>query len=72
MVDAENVLSEVFNIEKSQIPKNVIIDQLPGWDSLGHMRLVFHIEKVINRTLTTEEILSMVDAKHINKLLKSK
>ena len=65
----KEILASIFNIDISQISDNAKIGELPGWDSLGHMRLVLHIEKIIKRSLKTEEILTIVDVQHVKDLL---
>ena len=67
--NVKEILADVFKIDISQIPENVNIGELPGWDSLGHIRLVLHIEEIINRSISTEEILKMINSKNINVIL---
>ena len=67
--EAKEILANVFNIDINQISNNAKIGELPGWDSLGHMRLVLHIEKIIKRSLKTEEILEILDVEHVKALL---
>jgi len=65
----KEILAEVFKVDRDEIPNNVKIGELPGWDSLGHMRLVLHIEKMIKRPIETEEILRIVNAQNINAII---
>ena len=67
--DGKEILSNVFKIDISQISDNIKIGELPEWDSLGHMRLVLHIEKIINRSISIEEILEIVDIENIESIL---
>ena len=69
MNNAKEILAEVFNINVSEISDNSTIGQLPGWDSLGHMRLVLHIEKIILRPIKIEEVLSIVNIESIDRIL---
>ena len=59
--DGKKILSEVFNLAVEKIPSSVKIGEISEWDSLGHMRLALHIEKIISRNLTTDELLQLVD-----------
>ena len=69
MFNVKEILAEVFMVDKNEIPDNAKIGELSGWDSLGHMRLVLHIEKIIKRPIETEEILKMVNVQNINAIL---
>ena len=42
---------------------------VPGWDSLGHLRIVMEIEAVINSSLEMEEIISLDTVKKIRDLV---
>tara|TARA_Y100000590_G_scaffold292814_1_gene329704 strand:+ start:20727 stop:20951 length:225 start_codon:yes stop_codon:yes gene_type:complete len=66
---AKKIVSEVFNLNIDDISDTSSIGQLPGWDSLGHMRLILKIEKIISRSIRTEEILSIVNIESIEKIL---
>ena len=67
--DAKDILADLFEIDISSISLNAKIGELQGWDSLGHMRLVIQIENIMNRSITTEEIVQIVDVKSINSVL---
>ncbi|MBH11236.1 MAG: hypothetical protein CMG74_12970 [Candidatus Marinimicrobia bacterium] len=69
MNKAKKIVSEVFNLNIDDISDTSSIGQLPGWDSLGHMRLILKIEKIISRSIRTEEILSIVNIESIEKIL---
>ena len=69
MNNAKKIVSEVFNLNIDDISDASGIGELPGWDSLGHMRLILHIEKIISRSIRTEEILSIVNIESIEKIL---
>lgn len=45
---------------------------VPGWDSLGHLRIVMEIEAVINSSLEMEEIISLDTVKKIRDLVVSR
>ena len=69
MFNVKEILAEVFMVDRNEIPDNAKIGELSGWDSLGHMRLVLHIETIIKRPVETEEILKMVNIQNINAIL---
>ncbi len=59
MLDARNVLADALNMQAEDVPEEASMDDVPEWDSLGHMRVVLLLEEIIGRSLNTEEILSL-------------
>ncbi|HNQ56241.1 MAG: hypothetical protein DPW12_09575 [Rhodocyclaceae bacterium] len=52
-------------------PESVPAD-IPGWDSLGHVRLVAELEKVFGTTFEVDEVMEMEDVAAILRLLTAK
>lgn len=48
------------------------LDEIPNLDSLGYVRLVMEIEKVLSDRLSMEEIIGMETVGHIRALLVAK
>ena len=69
MINVKEILAEVFKIDIDKIPNNVKIGDLPGWDSLGHIRLVLYIEKLLKRPIETEEIIKIINIENIKTIL---
>jgi acyl carrier protein len=67
--NVKEILAEVFTIDKDKIPNDVNIGDLPGWDSLGHMRLVLYIEKILKRPIETDEIIKIINSQNIKTIL---
>ena len=44
--------------KKVSITKNSNINNTLGWDSLGHIKLISEVEKILKKKLTTKQILS--------------
>jgi acyl carrier protein len=62
-------LSEVFGVDDSKIPEDASLENYSKWDSLGHMRIILHLETVLGRSIEIEEVLSITDLGGIQKLL---
>jgi len=58
-------------LEKSvdDIASDGALGGVPGWDSLGHMRIVLSLESKLNRTLTANEIVELKSVTDISALL---
>ena len=52
----EKVIREVFSIEEETIDENWTSDDIPDWDSLGHLNLIMEIEKVFDIKIEIEEM----------------
>ena len=52
--------------------KNSNINNTLGWDSLGHIKLISEVEKILKKKLTTKQILNMTNVKSIEKILSEK
>jgi hypothetical protein len=69
--DNRKVLADALGLIETEVPSSASINTFEAWSSIGHMRLVQHIEAIINRKLETEEILQIVDLDGISGILMS-
>ena len=51
----EDVFIKSFSIEKNKL-KNLKYNDIPEWDSIGHMTLMSSLEEVFNVSLETDDI----------------
>lgn len=59
------VFQEVFDDDGLAIADGMAREDLPAWDSLGHIRLVAATEEAFGVSFTIEEIESMTDVGRI-------
>ena len=65
-----NILQDVFLENTLEEIKNAkSFDELEDWDSLNQMTLGYQLEKVLNRSLTPEELESIDSLEAIKNLL---
>ncbi len=50
----KQLMASLWNLDASSIPDDASFNNLPGWDSLGHITLMMKIEAELGVTLTTE------------------
>ena len=55
----ERVFREVFDDDDIELSENLIREDVPTWDSLGHIRLVAAIEESFGLSFTIEQIEKM-------------
>ena len=59
MKDAiKRLMASLWNLDPASIPDDAAFNNLPGWDSLGHITLMMKIEAELGVTLTTEAMQS--------------
>jgi acyl carrier protein len=68
----EKVIREVFLIEGGVIDENWTSDDIPDWDSVGHLNLIMEIEKEFSIKFEIEEMFEIERLGDILKILKKK
>jgi acyl carrier protein len=64
-----SVIAAAFGQTVDSIPEDGTIGQVPGWDSLGHMRLMLALEAETGRQMTPEEITTIISVPAIRAFL---
>ena len=70
--DVDNIISDVFEIEASDIEYSMTPDDIERWDSLGNLILINSIEVEFKITLELEEIFSIEKIEDIYELLRKR
>ncbi|MFC2140719.1 acyl carrier protein [Acidobacteriota bacterium] len=52
----EKIIREVFDIEAETIDENWTSDDIPNWDSVGHLNLIMEVEKEFHIKIEIEEM----------------
>ena len=68
----EKVIREVFPIEEENIDENWTSDDIPDWDSVGHLNLIMEIEKEFDIKIEIEEMFEVEKLGDISIILKKK
>ncbi len=68
----EKVIREVFPIEEENIDENWTSDDIPDWDSVGHLNLIMEIEKEFDIKVEIEEMFEVEKLGDITRILKKK
>ena len=68
----EKVIREVFPIEGDLIDENWTSDDIPDWDSVGHLNLIMEIEKEFNVKIEIEEMFEVEKLGDIVPILQKK
>lgn len=68
---ATTIVAQATGIAPGLVTSELAAGEAPGWDSLGHMRIVLALEGVVARELTTDEIMSLRTVADIAALLRA-
>ena len=67
-----SVFSQTFPVPAEDIVSNNVPDDVPKWDSLGHMNMVSVLEKEFRLRFQEDEIMQMATVQDILDVLASK
>jgi acyl carrier protein len=68
----EKVIRGVFPIETETIDENWTSDDIPDWDSVGHLNLIMAIQKEFNIKIEIEEMFEVEKLGDITRILGKK
>jgi len=73
MLDARLVeaISEVFGLPRDEVHAQSGRDTIAEWDSIGHLKLILHIEEVFRLRFPAARIPTLISAAEIQKALDS-
>lgn len=69
ILKVKSILAPIFDVNAVDIPDDISLGNYHRWDSLNHVRIILHIETLLNRSLETEDMLKIVNLKEICNLL---
>ena len=75
----EDVLDKVqtafvsaFNIDPQTISINTVPNDIPAWDSMGHVTLASSLEQTFGLTFDVDDLMAMENVKEIFRIVQSK
>jgi acyl carrier protein len=67
-----SVFEKAFGFETSLFSPNLAPEDVPNWDSVGHMNLVMNLEDEFQQHFEVDEIMEMSSPAKIMEILKAK
>ena len=55
----KNSIANHFKVEVELIVDDLMVGDIPQWDSLGHISLISHLEKEFNLSIDVDQSLEM-------------
>lgn len=59
-----------FSINKKILRKNISFNEIPEWDSIGHMNLIGNLEKTFSISIVSDDIMNFISYNKGIKILK--
>lgn len=79
MSDTEYVLTKVreafkgaFDIDPQSVTMETTADDIPGWDSVGHLSLGGSVEEVFGISLDVDDLMEMENVRAIVRIIEGK
>jgi acyl carrier protein len=63
------IFADIFQIEIDSDRENIQRDEIGGWDSVSHLRLIAEIEEVFETALSDEEVTEISCLRDVEKIL---
>ena len=79
MSDTEYVLTKVreafkgaFDIDPQSVTMETTADDIPGWDSVGHLSLAGNLEETFGVSLDVDDLMEMENVREIVRIVTTK
>ena len=79
MSDTEYVLTKVreafkaaFDIDPQSVSMETTADDVPGWDSVGHLSLAGNLEEIFGISLDVDDLMEMESVREIVRIITAK
>lgn len=69
MRTVEEVVSEVFGVERESVNDSSCPETVDGWDSMGHVNLLVALEEHFNVSIDIGDVIEMVSVRKIRQVL---
>ena len=68
----QQAFNEAFNIDPQIVTIDTVPDDVPGWDSVGHLTLASSLETVFDMNFDVDELMEMENVREIIRIVASK
>lgn len=67
-----DVLADVFGVPRAELGEATSRDDIPEWDSVGHLNLMLALEEAFGVTFSVDEMAELVSVEAIAKKVREK
>jgi acyl carrier protein len=68
-IAAVDLVARALERGGAEIPSEGTVENVPGWDSLGHVKIIMTLESELGRMLKPEEIASLRGVADVDRIL---
>ena len=72
LTKVQTAFKSAFDIDPRAINVNTSPDEVPAWDSMGHVMLASSLEQTFGLTFDVDELMAMENVREICKVVQSK
>ncbi len=72
LTKVQSAFHSAFNIDPNTVTLETTPDQVPAWDSMGHVTLASSIEQAFGLTFDVDDLMEMENVQEICRVVKAK
>ncbi|MDR3555291.1 MAG: phosphopantetheine-binding protein [Syntrophobacteraceae bacterium] len=70
--DIQQAFHGALDVDPQKVSMDTVPDDIPGWDSVGHLSLVASLESVFKVSFDVDELMEMENVREIVRLIHAK
>jgi acyl carrier protein len=70
--DIQQAFQGALDVDPQKVSMDTVPDDIPGWDSVGHLSLVASLESVFKVSFDVDELMEMENVREIVRLVHAK
>ncbi len=72
MEDILTKVQQAFDVDPLLVSMDTVPDNIPGWDSVGHLALVSSLERIFGLSFNVDDLMEMENVREVVRVLRSK
>ena len=68
----QQAFQKAFDIDPQSVTMQTVPDDIPGWDSVGHLTLASTLESTLKMSFDVDELMEMENVREIVRILQLK
>jgi acyl carrier protein len=68
----QQAFQKAFDIDPQSVSMQTVPDDIPGWDSVGHLTLASTLESTLKMSFDVDELMEMENVREIVRIVESK
>jgi len=72
LIRIQQAFHEAFDVDPLLVSMDTVPDNIPGWDSVGHLVLASSLESIFGLSFNVDDLMEMENVREIVRVLQSK